>query len=107
LGGYDEPEVEEPIIDLTQEDPNEEEYERLAKFLHDDRERFVEEIFRGADEAYRKALLEIASKDNWRSASQFIEKQVFKRNLVDMYSEAAVDFTDRLQSYFIETTQSN
>ncbi|MDR8389663.1 hypothetical protein NC796_00850 [Aliifodinibius sp. S!AR15-10] len=107
VGGYDEPGEEEPLIDLTQEDQNEEEYERLVKLLHDDREWFIEEIFRGADEAYDEALREIVSKDDWPRASQYIEKEVFRRNMVDMYSEAAVDFTDRLQSYFIEITESN
>lgn len=98
---------EEPLIDLTDDEQEDTGYEQLQEMLSSDRERFVEGIFRGSEEAYEEALKEIASKDNWRSASQYIEKEIFKRNLVDMYSEVAVDFTDWLHSFFIETTNSN
>jgi len=96
--------IEEPIIDLTKSDeqePDESDLKRLNELLDDERERFVEEIFRGADEAYDEAVRAIATIDEWKEASKFIDKEVFKRNLVDMYSETAVDFTDRLQTYFI------
>ncbi|MDX1637289.1 MAG: hypothetical protein R3281_04930 [Balneolaceae bacterium] len=99
---------EEPLIDLTSDDkPDRQQMDALMKLLENDRDRFVEEIFRGAEEAYEQALEDIAARDDWRSASQYIEKEVFKRNLVDMYSEVAVDFTDRLHSYFIETASSS
>ena len=72
----------------------------LESLLEDDRDYFVEELFQGSDQAYEQSLREIASKEDWRSASEYIKEEVFKRNLVDMYSEAAVSFTDRLQDYF-------
>ncbi len=99
--------IEEPIYDATASDePDEDEIEQLRELLEDEREQFVKDIFRGSERAYEEATAEIAGKDDWRSASKYIEKEVFKRNLVDMYSEAAVDFTDRLQSYFLEKSDS-
>jgi hypothetical protein len=100
--------IDDPIIDLTEEeDASEQEIDMLDKQLSDERELFVEEIFRGSDRAFDEAVEEIAAYDNWRDVSRFIEKDVFKRNLVDMYSEPAVDFTDRLQSYFLEKQNRN
>lgn len=99
--------IEEPIIDLTKEDASDEEVKALKKQLKVDREFFVEEIFRGSDRAFEEAVEEIASHDSWRDVSKYIEKDIFKRNLVDMYSEAALDFTDQLQTYFSGKTNQN
>lgn len=99
--------IEEPIIDLTKEDASDEEVKALKKQLKVDREFFVEEIFRGSDRAFEEAVEEIASHDSWRDVSKYIEKDIFKRNLVDMYSEAALDFTDQLQTYFSGKTNKN
>jgi len=40
--------------------------------------------------------------DDWKSASQYLEKEIFNKNRIDIYSEIAVDFTDYLHSYFME-----
>lgn len=98
--------IDEPIIDLTQ-DASDKEIDRLMDILQKDREFFVEEIFRGSDRAFEEAVEDIAGYDSWRDVSKYIEKEVFKRNMVDMYSEAAVDFTDQLQSYFLEKQNRN
>jgi len=94
--------IDDPVIDLTNEDASDQEIENLRNILNSDRDLFVEEIFRGSDRAYDEAVEDIAAYNSWRDVSKYIEKEVFKRNLVDMYSEAAVDFTDRLQTYFLE-----
>ena len=99
--------IEEPIIDLTNENASEGEIERLRGHLSADRELFVEEIFGGSDRAFDEAVEKIAAYESWRDVSKFIEKEIFKRNLVDMYSEAAVDFTDCLQNYFLEKQNRN
>jgi hypothetical protein len=99
--------IEEPIIDLTNEDASEKEIDKLRSELSGDREMFVEEIFGGSDRAYDEAVEDIAGYDSWRDVSKYIEKDVFKRNMVDMYSEPAVDFTDRLQSYFLQKQNRN
>lgn len=101
----DEDEIsDEPIIDLTV-DPEKEAQEQaspLMKWMESDRERFVRDIFSDSDDAFDEALFDIAALDDWKSATRYIEKEVFSRNLVDMYDEAAVDFTDRLHTYFME-----
>ncbi|WP_445665104.1 hypothetical protein [Fodinibius sp. AD559] len=99
--------IDEPIIDLTKENATDEEVNNLRNMLSDDEELFVEEIFRGSDRAFDQAIEDIAAYDSWQDVSKYIEKDIFKRNLVDMYSEAAVDFTDRLQSYFLEKQNRN
>ncbi|MDZ7689865.1 MAG: hypothetical protein U5K69_01700 [Balneolaceae bacterium] len=104
----EEEDEQEPLIDFNKpKNPNEKRLNKIKKMLEDDRERFVNEIFKGGEEAYEQALEEIAAMRKWRRASDFIDRYIFKRNLVDMYSEAAVDFTDRLQSYFTNETKSN
>lgn len=98
---------EEPIFDLSMEkQPTEEEIAHLRSALQDQQGYFVERIFGGSERAYDEAVEKIASKKGWRDASRFIEKEVFKRNMIDMYSEEAVDFTDRLHNYFNENAQS-
>lgn len=99
--------IEEPIIDLTNEDASDQEIDKLRSELEGDRDMFVEEIFGGSDRAYDEAVEDIAAYDSWRDVSKYIEKDVFKRNMVDMYSEPAVDFTDRLQSYFLQKQNRN
>lgn len=95
--------IDEPVIDLTSRpQPFAKERKELLELLSDDRELFVEEIFGGSNKAFDEAVDEIISYENWRSASKYIEKEVFKRNLINIYSEPAVNFTDRLQSYFLE-----
>lgn len=94
--------IEEPIIDLREDESPEEETSDLSKYLSDERDRFVKEIFGGSEQAYDKAIEKIAGYENWRSASKYIQKEVFKRNMVNLYSKTAVNFTDRLQNYFLE-----
>lgn len=94
--------IEEPIIDLREEESREEETGDLSKYLSDERDRFVEEIFGGSEQAYDEAIEKIAGYENWRSASKYIQEEVFKRNMVNLYSKTAVNFTDRLQNYFLE-----
>lgn len=95
--------IEEPIYDLTATEPDpEEKLGEISKWLDDEKDRFVEDIFRGSEEAYEQALIEILDFDDWKSASHYLEREVFSRNRIDVYDEAAVDFTDRLHSYFME-----
>lgn len=105
--------IDDPIVDLTEPGEGEEEESgesesarQLRKEMEDEQSYFTEEIFRGSERAYEEALREIAAYESWKEASRFIEKNIFKRNLVDMYSEPAVDFTDRLHSWFMEHDNS-
>lgn len=94
------------IVELNNEneDPNTEsgETDELLKWIGDDRGRFIKEIFKDSEIAYEEAIESIAGFEEWKEAARFIEKEIFSRNLIDMYDEAAVDFTDRLHTYFLE-----
>ncbi|HEX6981576.1 MAG TPA: hypothetical protein VF181_02340 [Balneolaceae bacterium] len=100
--------IDEPLIDLANRpEPYKKERDELLKLLLVDRKTFISEIFGGSERAFDEAIEEIITFDSWRSASKYIEKEVFKRNHVNMYSEPAVNFTDRLQSYFLEKQNRN
>lgn len=72
----------------------------LKNQLREGRERFIEDIFSGSERSYEEAVETIAASSNWREASNYIQNEIFKRNLVDMYTESAIEFTDRLHNYF-------
>jgi hypothetical protein len=102
LNYEDADEEEEPLIDLTVQENEVETAEQLIGWLKIDEERFRSHIFSGSDKAYEEALIDLNQLDNWNQASRFNEKEIYARNLIDMYDEEAVDFTDRLQAYFDE-----
>ncbi len=94
---------EEPLIDLTKPEPVlTEKIEEISGWLNDNSERFIDEIFGGSDTAYDEALGNIMDFKTWKEAARYIEKEIFTRNMIDVYDEVAVDFTDRLHSYFTE-----
>lgn len=98
---------EETLVDnlVDEEDAeNEEEIDDpdLKDFLVGQEKLFTKEIFKGKKKKYTESLNKIQELDSWDEASDFLEKNVFSENDVDMFSETAVDFTDKLQSYFNE-----
>ncbi len=78
----------------------------LIKWLGDDADRFVEDLFNGSEQAFEDAMGSIVNLRDWKAATRYIEKEIFSRNLIDLYDEAAVDFTDRLHTFFIEFKSS-
>lgn len=87
----EEADAENPVEDLMSD---------LTSFLSDKEDQFVEEIFKGKEKKFDKALKEIQNFNEWEKAANYVEKKVFSANNVDMYSEVAVEFTDRLQEFF-------
>lgn len=75
---------------------------KLDRWIGNERGRFISEIFGGSEAAYEDALANVADMDDWKSASRYIQKEVFNRNGIDLFDEVAVDFTDRLHTFFIE-----
>lgn len=101
----EEPLDTEPIIDLTKSPDDHEKNAALHKLLKDVDDRktyFTDMLFGGDENAFYAAMEDIASFTTWREAARYITTEVFRRNMVDMYSDEAVDFTDRLQIYFLE-----
>lgn len=90
--------LEDDLIEESEEDG--EDSPELKDFLISNEGFFVEEIFKGSEKKYESALVKIQEFENWEKATGYIEKNIFSTHKVDMLSEVAVDFTDRLQSYF-------
>lgn len=100
--------IEEPIYDLTVDTHDQEEkISEISGWLEDEKDRFIDEIFSGSDFAYEQALADIVEFDNWKAASMYLESDIFSRNKIDVYDEVAVDFTDRLHSYFLENNSNH
>ena len=78
----------------------------LDALLEDRKNEFIEIIFSGSEKKYEKALVKIAQFENWKETSEFIQKDIFKKNKVDLFSGATVDFTDRMHHYFNEQRNS-
>ncbi len=93
-----------PIIDL-QNPPDQgrnEDYEKLIEQIQDVRSYFVDELFSGDDAAFERCMEHVVTFNTWAEAAKFITQEVFRRNMVDMYSDVAVEFTDRMQTFFLQ-----
>lgn len=98
---------EEPIIDLTQENEenefSESEYRRLNAHLDLHEEDFIDEIFGGDQNTYVDIKKQFSQCDTWKGeATEIIKNEVFGRNSIDPTTEIALDFVDAVQSYFLE-----
>ena len=94
-------EAEEPEEDDTGPDTAEE-IEKVRSYMKDMEEEFVTELFGGDDGAFLDAIGHITRLSSWKEAGSYISKEVFDRNLIDIYSDTAIYFTDRMQTYFLE-----
>lgn len=66
----------------------------------DRRSRYVRILFKGDTEAYAETLAMISEVSSWEQVSRILSRRVFKRYDVDIYGEAAVEFTDALEQSF-------
>jgi len=98
-------EITEPGNQTEGGDESKESLPDIRSYLKDDQSRFVHKMFGGSEQAYEDALNLLEGCQNWKEATRQIENEVFKRNLVDMYSDIAIDFTDRLHAYFKKKSQ--
>ncbi|TVR32880.1 MAG: hypothetical protein EA390_04590 [Balneolaceae bacterium] len=76
---------------------------RIDQWLGKDKQKYVREIFDKSETAYNDAITEITRFDDWKGASKFIRNEIFEKNNVDIFDSVAVDFTDRLHTFFIES----
>jgi len=61
---------------------------------------YVRDLFQGDGEAYRAILERLRRTDTWSEASQIIARDVFRTHQVNIYSDAAVHFTDAVEAGF-------
>lgn len=74
----------------------------LDKWLGPERKRIIDKIFGGSKDMYEAAISGLSTKKDWKSAAGYLEKEVFRKNKIKLLDEAAVSFTDRLQSYYTQ-----
>ena len=101
----DEDDESNPIIDLqssSDQPKNNEDYHKLIHEIQDVKEYFVEELFGGDEAAFERCMEHVVTFSTWSEAAKFITQEVFRRNMVDMYSDVAVEFTDRMQTFFLQ-----
>ena len=66
------------------------------------RERYVEELFDGDPSAYQQVLRRLRTADTWSEASNIIASDIFRAHKVNIYSDAAVNFTNTVEARFKE-----
>ncbi|MEX0681166.1 MAG: hypothetical protein WD097_07265 [Balneolales bacterium] len=74
----------------------------IRSHVKDMEEEFIQELFGGDENVFIEALEQIAKHDSWKQAGTFISREIFDRNMVDIYSDTAIYFTDRMQTYFLD-----
>ncbi len=72
----------------------------LEDMLESRKKEFIDVIFKKSSKDFDKALDTLSTFDSWKETSSFIQKEIFAKNEVDMFSGATVDFTDRMHQYF-------
>lgn len=66
------------------------------------RKEYVRKLFKGDTAAYRRILERLQATESWSRASQIIAGDVFRANKVNIYSDAAVHFTNAVEATFQE-----
>ena len=100
----EEPESE-PLINLYSQDAEDDpRAARIFELMDDLKSEFTENLFGGDENAYVSAVTDIAKYDTYAEAGRYIKKEILDRNRVDLYSDDAVLFLDRIQTYFVEHT---
>ena len=79
-----------------------EELEKIRSYVRDMEDEFISELFGGDEGAFLESIEHITRLPDWKEAGSYISKEVFDRNLIDIYSDTAIYFTDRMQTYFLE-----
>jgi len=75
------------------------EHRVLGTVNAEDRRRFIRVLFSNSVEAYQRTLSRMAEARTWSEASRSLA-EAFRHHYVNIYSEDAVDFTDRAESRF-------
>lgn len=66
------------------------------------REMFVEHLFSGSYPEYERLLNRLSDTDTWEEASRIIAEDVFKRFQINIYSPAAILFTESVEEQYRE-----
>jgi hypothetical protein len=103
---------EKPLADRFSQSDDENDYEldidisnplridEIKKTLEDKKKYYIKRFFKDDQAAFNTVIRDLAEMETWSEAGPYITKNVFKKNKIDPYSDEAVNFIDRLQSYF-------
>ncbi|PEN11369.1 hypothetical protein CRI94_15125 [Longibacter salinarum] len=61
---------------------------------------FVRQLFNGDLDDYEQVLLRLQHAESWNEASQIIARDVFRAHKINIYSDAAVHFTNAVEARF-------
>ncbi|PSQ96778.1 MAG: hypothetical protein BRD55_05755 [Bacteroidetes bacterium SW_9_63_38] len=61
---------------------------------------YVQQLFGGDQVAYKRVLQRLSGVDSWGEASQIIAGDIFRKHKVNIYSDAAVHFTNAVESKY-------
>lgn len=64
------------------------------------RDLYVQKLFQGDEDAYRRVLERLRTTERWSEASQIIARDAFRAHQVNIYSDAAVHFTNAVEASF-------
>lgn len=64
------------------------------------RDTFIDRLFNGSSEGYFEALERLRTASDWRAAGDIIAVDIFRANRVNIYDEAAIDFTNAVEEQF-------
>lgn len=76
------------------------EFSKVRGILQDREQSFIEHIFHGNKQDYIETINKLDSLHDWKKASGYLYREVFKHHGVSLYSDEAIEFTDRLQRWY-------
>ena len=76
------------------------EFSVLGLYGTSNRDMFVEHLFTGSSTKYKSILMRLHILSTWTMASQLIADEVFKKNNVNIYSPAAIMFTESVEEQY-------
>ena len=66
------------------------------------RDLFVNALFARSIDAYERVLRQLHATPGWTEASRIIANDVFRTFQVDIYSDAAISFTDSVEARYLK-----
>ena len=76
------------------------EFSVLGLYGSSNRALFIENLFNGSAQAYQQLLKQLHTTESWSQASALIADEVFKKNNVNIYSPAAIMFTESVEEQY-------
>ena len=76
------------------------EFSVLGLYGSSNRQMFIDNLFAGSPQEYQQLLQRLDAIENWTQASALIAENVFKKHNVNIYSPAAIMFTESVEEQY-------